>query len=87
LNTWPSILSAEIGGRPDLFYSKLERDMQVSVKLFDHDWQDIYDELYAGSRFYYAMDACGQSFRVYAVREEDDELKDQKFQLRIRYLQ
>ncbi|HLO80221.1 MAG TPA: hypothetical protein VK166_04665, partial [Chitinophagaceae bacterium] len=46
LNTWPSILSAEIGGRPDLFYSKLERDMQVSVKLFDHDWQDIYDELY-----------------------------------------
>jgi hypothetical protein len=78
----------EINGRPDLFYFKSTRDMQVSVKLPDQDWQDIYDELFQGSRFYYVMDSrCGQSFNVYAIGEDDHELIDQNVMLRIRYLQ
>lgn len=78
---------AEINGRPDLFYFKNARDMQVSVKLPDQNWQDIYEELYQGSRFYYTMDRCGQSFKVYAVGENDHELTGQSVMLQIRYLQ
>jgi hypothetical protein len=82
------VASIEISGRPDLFYFKNTRDMQVSLKLPDQDWQDIYDEIFQGSGFYYVMDnRCGQSFKVYAIGDDDLELIDQSVMLRIRYLQ